>query len=261
MKRNYLILLVFFTLLIVSFASVQYFPFAEESSRLSKVDSVPTRQDLRRSFFEKREIIVVYAATDTVLAQKYKGLLHELSLEEQTNSWRSTKIIYKNAAAVTEQEIKENTVFFVGSLQEHPTLKRFLGSTPFKVRKNRIVVGDKTYKASNGLLSVSFYPNPLQPDRPFGFLTGHDAASVYAYFAEKVRQNGQSFYRQNLDYELYRNGERLVLGDFDTLWNIGKTAFFDFSKDEELLLETSLHRFVNHGQAVKPKEFLGLRKQ
>ncbi len=258
MKRNYLILLVFLTLLIVSFASVQYFPFAEENSRLSNLDSVPTRRELRRSFFEKREILVIYAAKDTLLAQKYKRLLHELSLEEQTNSWRSTKILYKNAAAVTEQELKENTVFLVGSLQEHPTLKRFLGNTPFKVNKKRIVIGDRPYAGSNGLLSVSFYPNPLMPNRPFSFLTGHDAVSVYDFFAEKVRQNGQSFYRQNLDYELYRNGERVVLGDFDTLWNIGSSTFFDFSNDEELLVETALYRFVNHGRAVKPKEFEGL---
>lgn len=238
----------------MSFASVQYFPFEEESSQFRNFDSIPTKQDLRRSFFEKREILVVYAAKDSLLSQKYKELLYQLSLKEQTNSWRSTKIQYKNAVSVTDQDLRENTVFLVGSLKDNRILKRFIGSTPFKVNPNYITIGKKKYAAANGLLSVSFYPNPMEPNRPFSFLTGNDAERVYAFFAEKVRQNGQSFYRQNLDYELYKNKERLVLGDFDTVWNVGTATFFDFSDEEELLLETDQYRFINHEQAVKPME-------
>ena len=249
MKKKHLLFAVVIGLLVVGFVGVRYFPDDSQVFNVDQLDSIPTKRDLRRSFFEKRELLVLYAAKDSIIAQNYRVLLQELSSEEQSDSWRSTKIKFKNATTVTEEELKSNSLFLVGAISENPILQRFIANTPFGVHKKEIKIGSKKFPNTNLLLAVSFYPNPLQPKIPYSFLTGTDAQEVFDFFAVKVEESGSSFYRQNLDYELYRQHERVVLGDFDPFWKTGTGTFFDFSSKPEVVLKTDHYRFINHQNA------------
>lgn len=253
MTRKYLILAFVVGLLIVGFASVHYYP-AHADDGMQDMDSIPTKNDLRSSFFEKRELLVIYATEDSVLSQQYRELLENLSMEKQANSWRSTKIRYKNAAEVTGEDLKRNSLFLVGTVQDHPVLQRFIAHSPFSVTDHQIKIGGKKFPSLNSLLSVGFYPNPLHSKLPYSFLTGTDPQEVFEFFTAKVNEGGQSFYRQNLDYELYHHNKRVVLGDFDSRWNPSSSTFFDFSSKTETVFETEEYRFVHHQNAIGKKQ-------
>lgn len=261
MKKKYVVLALVVVLGIVGYAGVEYFPKTEIEVASETLDSIPTRRELRSSFFEKREILVVYAAKDSVLSNKYEQILNELSLLEPSESWRSAKILYKRADEVTEENLSENIVFLLGAIQENEVLRRFLDQTPFQINAKEIKIGSNKILNKNSVLSVSFYPNPLSPKMPFSFMTGTDAQQIFNFFADKVKENGQSFYRQNLNYELYNDNERVVMGDFNQEWKTDDTTFFDFSKGNKVLLNAEKYQFVNHKNALELNEVRILEEQ
>tara|TARA_R110001592_G_scaffold2908_1_gene16368 strand:- start:12665 stop:14980 length:2316 start_codon:yes stop_codon:yes gene_type:complete len=261
MKKKYVLLTLVIALGIVGYAGVEYFPNSKNTVVSETLDSIPTRRELRGSFFDKREILVVYAANDSALSKKYEQILNELSLLEPTESWRSAKILYKRVDQVTEENLRENVIFLLGAIQENIILKRFIDQTPFQVNRREIIIGSNEIANENSVLSISFYPNPLMPKMPFSFMTGTDAQQVFEFFAEKVKENGRSFYWQNLSYELYNDRERVVMGDFNNQWKIDNTTFFDFSKSNKVLLNAEKYQFVNHKNALKPSEVKGLEEQ
>ncbi|SHJ39908.1 hypothetical protein SAMN04488007_0208 [Maribacter aquivivus] len=251
MKKKYLFVVLFVVVGIVGFAGTEYFPTAENERIPKTIDSVATRRDLRRSFFDKREILVVYGAKDSALQQQYKNMLHELSIKEVSKSWRSVKVSYQNVAEVSEQSLSNNIVFLVGAIDENPLIKKYMGDTPFQVSHSEIKIGSKEVPNNNSILGVCFYPNPTDPKIPFSFLTGTDAEEVFSLFAEKVAERGQSFYRQNLEYEVYENKERLVMGDFNTNWGIEGSTFFNFATGTRVLLDTDEFKFIDHQKAIE----------
>jgi len=261
MKKKYLLLILIVALGIVGYAGVEYFPYTENESVFENLDSIPSRRELRRSFFEKREILVVYAAEDSVLSKKYQEILDELSSEEPTRSRRSAKILYKRADEVTEENLNNHIIFLLGAIQDNDILKKFIAKTPFQINDRQIMIGSNKIDHKNSILSVSFYPNPLMPTMPFSFLTGTDAQQVFNFFAEKVKENGRAFYWQNLNYELYNDNERVVMGDFNGKWNIDESTFFDFSYGNKILRNAEKYQFVNHKNALQPSEVKTLEEQ
>lgn len=254
MKKKYQVLVLLCSLLVVGIASVRFMAAAKDSGVNERTDSIPSKRDLRRSFFDKREILVVYAANDTMLVQKYKALLAPLSSRKVTSSWRSAKVVFKNATEVVEEELHSSIVFFVGAIDEHHILKKYIGQTPLNINKKEISIGNKIIANENALLSVGFYPSPYNAKIPFTFLTGTNAQDVFNVFSRRVKDNGQGFYRQHLDYEVFRNTQRIVMGNFDTHWKTDTTTFFDFSTGTTLLSENNAFSVVNHQNAIKKSD-------
>ncbi|TDT43755.1 hypothetical protein CLV90_2878 [Maribacter spongiicola] len=250
MKKKYLLVALFVVVGIVGFAGVQYLPTAENEIISETLDSVVTRRELRRSFFDKREILVVYGVKDTVLQQQYKDILHDLSVLEVSKSWRSVKVNYQNVDEVSEESLKNNIVYLVGAVDENRLIKKYIADTPFQVSKTSIGIGTKEVQNNNSVLGVSFYPSPVNSKIPLSFLTGTDAEQVFNFFAKKVLEEGQSFYRQNLEYEVYEDKERMVMGDFNANWGIEGSKYFNFSTGTKVVLDADEYRFINHQNAI-----------
>ena len=250
MKRKYLLVTLFVIVGIVGFAGVQYLPTSENEGVSVALDSVSTRRDLRRSFFDKREILVVYGAKDPNLQQLYQKLLEELSKQELTRSRRSVKVSFKSVSEVDQEIFKTSIVYLVGAVDENPFIKKYMANTPFQISETDITIGTKSIPNNNSILGVCFYPSPVDSKLPFAYLTGTDAKEVFELFADKVAERGQSFYRQNLEYEVYEQKERLVMGDFNTRWGIEGSTFFDFATGTRVLLDTEEFKFIDHQKAI-----------
>ncbi|WP_076548757.1 glycoside hydrolase family 113 [Maribacter ulvicola] len=258
MKKKHLLVAIFVIVGIVGFAGVQYFPTAESVVIPETIDSVASRRDLRRSFFDKREVLVVYGAKDSVLLHQYKNMLEELSKLKTTRSWRNVKVSHVNVNEVTKEVLKSSIIFLVGAVDEHPLIKKYLGDTPFQVSYSEIKIGSKKVPNNSSVLGVSFYPSPKNPKIPFSFLTGTNAQEVFSLFEEKVRENGLAFYRQSLEYEVYENKERLVMGNFNANWGIEASTFFNFATGTRVLLNTNEFKFKDHQKAIQETDIPNL---
>ncbi len=217
-----------------------------------EIDSLSTRRQLRRSFFELREVLVIYGAENKALSEEYRTLLDSLARTSHNDSWRSMAIRFKEASQTKETDIRENILFLVGTAESNPVLKRMALNTPFELVPKLIEFNQKEYTSDDAVLSVSLYPNAENDTLPISFLTGNDESHIYDLFKRKVNNGGRSFFRQNMDYELYRNNTRMVLGDFDEEWKLDTSTFFDFSLGNDLVHSSKHFDFVDHQGTVLP---------
>lgn len=227
---------------------------ANEKAMVIKNDSVPSRGQLRNSFFNKRAILIVYGTKDEVLAKKYRTLLEELAQSTETNSWRNVSVAFKDAFTVSERELQENIVFLVGTPEGNPHLGTYSRNIPVAFGENRFRFNAKEYTSRNTVLSIGFYPNPENDSLPMYLLSGNHEETVFDFFSKKIHEEGRSFFRQNMDYEIYDENARVVMGDFSPEWRLDASTNFDFSSENELLESTEHFDFVSHQNAISTIE-------
>ena len=212
----------------------------------TEVVSLPTRRQLRRSFFDKREILVIYGATDPTLHKKYKTLLDTINLLPQNGRRRNATIRYKSVVEVTEADIQDHILFLIGTPQEHELLKRFTAAMPIEVTNQGIGLSSKTYHTASDVLSVSFFPNPENNTLPFSFFTGNDANTLFEFFERRIHQSGASFFWQTMDYEFYRDTNRVILGNFNDQWELDTKTLFDYAEGNNIIAQSEHYTITTH---------------
>ncbi len=231
---------------------------ASKENRFTENDSLPTRRQLRRSFFEKRAVLVIYGATDTVLSKQYRMLLEELVNSPESDSWRTISVSFKKTSEVDENDLHENVLFLVGTLEGIPLLKDLSKTIPLKFHKDHFVFNDQEFANEDTNVAVSFYPNPQNDTLPISLLSGNNEQLVFEIFRKRVQENGRLFFRQNMNYEINKGDAKMVMGNFGADWGIDTTTNFDFS-DGNTLLHTSEHfDFISHQVALPAAEIVPL---
>lgn len=212
--------------------------------------SLPTRRELRRNFFNKREILVIFGAENPTLSQKYKTLLQKTSELPQTGRRRNATIRFKNITELTETDIQENALFIIGTSQENPLLKRLTKNIPVSFSDTNITFNLKSYPETSTILSVGFYPNPENNTLPFSFMTGNDAQTLFDFFNDKVTLAGTSFFWQNMDYEIYSDTNRITMGNFNSKWQLDTTTYFDYSEGNETIAQSAHFDIISHQHTI-----------
>src|SRR5439155_12273346 len=80
----------------------------------------------------------------------------------------------KDDAAVTASDIANNNLILFGDPGSNKLIARIIARLPIRWSKENIVVGDKTFAASEHVAAL-IYPNPLNPRRYVVLNTGHTA--------------------------------------------------------------------------------------
>ena len=231
---------------------------SDSGTAVSINDSIPTRRQLRGSFFQKREILVVYGAEDSKLTEKYKNVLEALSKIPQDDSWRSVAIKFKEASQITNTDIETNIIYLVGTAKGNPLLKRLTDNMPFQLAPDKIRFNQKDYTADNTVLSISSYPNIENDTLPISILTGLEESNIFDFFENKVKKGRRSFFRQSMDYEIYQSNARIVMGDFSPDWKLDKSTLFDFSSKNNHVHHTAHFDFKDPQNSLTPEAILSL---
>ena len=253
---------IFWIIIPFFFIFVAFSAFKDNSNKedvtFNENDSIPTRRQLRRSFFQKREILVIYGSKNKELSNRYKILLEKLSSIPRDNSWRSVAVTYKESSQITDSDIKTNIIYLVGTDKGNPILKRLAKNIPFQFQDGKIRYNENELPNDNMILSVGLYPNRVNDSLPISILTGTEEYKIFDFFENGVNEKGLSFFRQNMDFEIYRKNTRIVMGDFGRDWKIDPSTFFDFSTNNKLIYSTSNFDFIDHQKTLNPKTVLSL---
>ena len=214
--------------------------------------TITSRQQLRKSFFEKREVLMVYYASNEALALRYKNLIDGILLGNGEGFMGNIGVKFKNADQLNEQDIRDNILFLVGTEVGNPILSKLIKDLPIRFKADKIAYGKREISSENALLMVSFIPNPENPLLPMGFLTGSDEEQVYSFFETKIKEEGRGIFRQNLDFNIYKNRARVVMGNFDHEWSLDTTALFDFTDKNNLVHSSDHFDFISHQSDLLP---------
>ncbi len=258
-EHKYVLIFVILGLLAIGVATMPSTE-ANEQVRAPLNDSVPDRRQLRRNFFAKGAVMVVYGTKDADLARKYRTLMEELLKSSEADSWRNISLSFKDASMVDQKELNENVVFLVGTPKGNPFLKAYVGQLPLAFGENAFRFNNNEYDEGDETLSIAFYPNPQNDSLPISLLSGNNEEKVFNSFRRKVQVEGRSFFRQNMDYEIYRGTSRTVMGNFSPEWTLDPAAHFDFSKGNALILESEHYNFISHQNAILYKDVTPLAK-
>ncbi|NAS32230.1 hypothetical protein GTQ40_14690 [Flavobacteriaceae bacterium R38] len=220
-------------------------------------DSIPTQRQLRRAFFEKRELLIVYEAKDQKLKQKYKSLLDQIS-QSTTFGRRNITIRYKAASAVNENDLKNNVLLLIGTPASNSMIKRLSVDLPISFSEDQITFNQNTYINNEKLLSILYYPNPENYKLPVSFLIGNDENTVFNFFSTKIKEGSRSLLGQNMDYEIYHHNNRVLMGNFDSQWKIDKTVYFDYTSGNDTIYKSEHFDFITHQNTISQTEISDL---
>ncbi|WP_299763468.1 glycosyl hydrolase [uncultured Dokdonia sp.] len=258
MKRTYVGIILFSILLVIfgvsAFTTASKDIAIHENNVLEEVVSPPTRRELRRSFFDKREVLIAYGTTDATLNKKYKALLDTINQLPQNGRRRNATFLYKEVSEITASDIENKILFLIGTPKEHSLLHRFTKSMPIEISNQGISFHSKIYTDASNVLSVSFYPNPDNKKLPFSFFTGNDAQTLYNFFERSIQKAGASFFWQNMDYELYHTNNRVVMGNFNTQWQLDTTTYFDYSEGNHGIAQSAHYTITTHQKSLSQEE-------
>ena len=226
----------------------------------TQFDSIISKRQLRRNGFQKREILVIYNTEDNKLKEKYNSLLENVSKTPQQGRFTITTK-YKSLQDVTNEELKNNVLLLVGIPNENELIKEFTKTLPLKFSNNTVTFNNNTYDKSGDIFSLQFYPNPKNNTLPFSIITGNDSNNVYEFLEKRMLQNdGRRNFFRSMDYEVFRDGSRVTMGNFDNYWQIDPKVHFDYSIGNESIATTKHYNFISHQDAIPISEIKTLVK-
>ena len=213
-------------------------------------ETLPSRRQLRRNFFEKREVVVVYESKNQALIRRYERL-PETFANAPTSGFRgNVKVKFKRASSLTEAELGNSILFLTGTPESNPLLKRLLRDNPLDITEDGIAFGNKKITNKEAVLLISMYPNPVNTNLPMGLISGIDEENVLAFFETMAEQEGQGIFRQNLDFNIFQDDARIVLGNFDQSWKIDTKVLFDFSDNSTEEYSSEYFDFISHAMSI-----------
>lgn len=215
-----------------------------EATHVEATDKAPSRWQLRRNFYDKGEILIVYGAKDKASQNEYEAFLGGLAKEALGRRNRNIQIKHKAYSEVSEEEIQNSVLLLVGTAASNPLLKRLSTDLPLSFSTAGIRFNEKDFHQKGDILSCSYYPNPENKELPFLILTGNDDLTILNFLKEQHAH--QRFINQSMDFEIYRNNAKIVVGGFDRQWGLNQDAYFDFSEGTESVSTSKHFEFISH---------------
>ena len=223
-----------------------------EPTIMSDEEDPPSRWQLRRNFYDKGEILIVYDADDQATLDEYNSLLRNIENKELGRRARNIKIKHKLSSQVSEEEIKNSVLFIIGTPDANPLISKLTATLPLSFIEDGFRFNDKTFFEKSDILSSSYFPNPNNTDLPFFLVTGNDDLAILGFLKEQFAK--EIFLNQSMDLEIYRNNNKLVVGGFNRKWKVDPNAYFDFTNTTESFLATDHFRFITHDVQILQEE-------
>jgi hypothetical protein len=214
-------------------------PKNETLAARAHISNLPTRDELMTAFRESRKILLVYGSQNPKVIDAYADLAKKINVRS-----RFATMEIKPCSAVTAEDWQTKAMVLIGTSTSNSILHKIVNDLPFQFNTQMISFDGKSYKDPSTVALLSFYPNPLYTKLPITIITALEDETVKAFLESKIEDGWRLFGFSAWNYEIYKNGKRLILGMFNSEnWSLDKKVHFDFSNAETPVAETSHFRF------------------
>lgn len=228
--------------------------FASCSARTDRniYQSWPDANTLFDNFRKAGKELVIYPASDPALGESLQNLARRFS----DDSGRFTMLVKKDED-VSPDDLRNNPLYILGNYQENAVLKRINDIVPVHFGDNGFSFEDSLYKSPDNLISLSFYPNPFNPQLPLSFVTGNSGAAVDS-FVERTLHNGHGWFHDGWGYVVYLGSQKILLGNFSmdsaTRWQTDPSKQWHFDYSGHIAGQNAHFFFVEHGVHITASE-------
>lgn len=241
--------LLFLVLLVSSFTC--------DSPRKKRLTDMPTRDELMAAFRESRKILLVYGSQNPNVIESYAALAKKINVRARFATMEA-----KPCSAVTAEDWQTKAIVLIGTSASNSVLHKVINEIPFKFNNQAIHFDGKSYKDPSTVAMLSFYPNPLYSKLPLTVLTALNDEAVKSFLESKIEEGWRLFNFSAWNYEIYKNGKRLVLGMFNPEnWSLDRKIHFDFSDSELPVTETAHFRFFTQQKTTQSATIQAYAKQ
>jgi len=165
-----------------------------------------TRRDLYRALNDHGKILVVYGFTDESILKDLTEIQQKLSANN-----RGIRLEFKASEEIEEEELTGTPVLLLGSPESNKWITQLAPRLPFRYDKGSFIVGDNEFSAADHVLMIHFYPNPLNPRLPINVITSQSDEELKLLLNKRLA----SVFWGGFNYEVIKNKQRVLLGDFD----------------------------------------------
>lgn len=198
----------------------------------------PPRQALFETLWNSGRLVVVYPADSAQGAARYRAWATRFAARQ---SYLTLEFVPDNEAG--DSLFLQSPVWLIGTPASNRLIAQLQGKLPLQWGKRQLQLFGKAYDDTSDVFSLSVYPNPLNPVMPLSLLcAGRDEAVLELLESRRIRPGAWGSW----GYEVFRQGRRLLMGDFDDSpeagWQPDSQARYDLSAAPLLLWETEYLR-------------------
>lgn len=202
-------------------------------------ENLPTRQELWQALRQKGEIMVVYPTANPKLKEQAQQLSEMPS--------RRTRLVARADNTLTEAESKNNILMLLGAPQSNVVTAKVISELPFQIGDENIQFDGRSYFDPSTVISLPFYPSPLNNKFPVMLITATTDEAVEQWLENQDHSERRFFRWSGWGYELYQKNCRLLMGHFDEKnWQMTKAVHFDYTTIVDTVLQTDHFQFVSH---------------
>ncbi|MFT5617817.1 MAG: hypothetical protein ACI85I_001043 [Arenicella sp.] len=209
------------------------------------------------SAWEKGEVLLIYGDVSAELTPKYEALAKQL----QGSLGKRIKLLAKPFSKVSDSELDTSLVCLIGTTKSNPLIAEFALKTPFEITDKGFQFSEMSFHNPSDFFMVGVYPNPRNPTISMSMIVGNSDKELLNAINAIYGKNWRGVMRNNWGYQVYSQGKKVMLGKFamnsNTTWEIDSKAHWDFTKQAEMLEETTHFKLIKHGE-VNPKYASGL---
>ncbi|MBK7870401.1 MAG: hypothetical protein IPJ74_06810 [Saprospiraceae bacterium] len=229
----------------------------QQLSAKAYISDLPTRDELMNAFRESRKILIVYGSLNPDVVDAYAGLSKNMRIRS-----RNTTVEVKPCSDVTVEDWQTKAIVLIGTKHSNSVLHKIAGQIPFTLYDNEINFNDKIFKDASTIAMLSFYPNPLFNKLPVSIITAANDNTLKSFLEYKSNEGWRSFGWSSWNYEIYQYNKRVMMGMFDgETWALDKKVHFDFTGEEQPIIETLHYRFLVHQNSPNPSAIQNLAQE
>ncbi|MEL7532185.1 MAG: hypothetical protein AAFN10_12785 [Bacteroidota bacterium] len=201
----------------------------------------PTRTQVREALSERGRILVVYAAGDSLVSEKYQTWW-----DQKASEIDFLEIIVRSDAEVSEEEWQSEALFLCGTFGEHHLIRQLSDHLPFHLEQGGFRFMEKRYLDAPQTLALSFLPHPFQSPLPIALLSGNSQEAVWEQLQSGRVGGWAGLPWGNWSFQIFEGSERKVMGMYSEDWQIDQSRYWSWEGGANESLETPHYRFKLH---------------
>lgn len=181
-------------------------------------DRDPGKEDMYRSFYNHRSLLIIYGSQDPAFTDAYKSAAKKLQ-ERLSGGRRPLTVEVQSDENYDLESWKKLPSFLIGTTSSHKLLNRISPQLPLKQTPEGFTWKEKAFKGEQHAYQLSFYPNPDSIWTPLSVVSGNSDQAVLSLLDRMT--GGRRFRLWNtLPIQIFEEKQRIALGDFDENWQI-----------------------------------------
>ncbi|MDW3646450.1 MAG: hypothetical protein R8P61_05295 [Bacteroidia bacterium] len=222
-------------------------------------DQKPGKADMYESFNKHRSLLIVYGSGAEKETEKYRQLANSLK-ERMGGGRRPLEIMIQSDQEYAMEQWKEIPGFLIGTPASNSLLARLNPFLPFQQSDSSFYINGQNFEEKEQAYQLSFFPNPDSQWTPITVVSGNSEQAVLNLL-DRLTSGRRFRIWGSLPYQVYEDGKRIAMGDFDEDWKVDTELSWYFDPQPHPRFESAGIEIYEHSTGLEQEELERIGKK